>query len=645
MTFCKYKFILILLLVAQVCAASDWMISRVNIDNNGEHLQINIQSLKLPDSQYVVRDIKYHCQSFTQFYPVHTCENGRIEFSYEGFYYRYLIDGWFDFNSNQWQIDLSNAKKTLEIHSDSKQSNKLNVSINKMTEAELANAINSFFALDVRSTSVIISAQITIEIGQETRVIGNYELNDFSWESDNGEFVFAETQMQGIINIKNSSQQTEISLLNEINKGEGLFKDVYILFDENPLNILSTFILDKDNEPENIKFKLTSTKDINIEIDILDWYKNNLNISFDILDASRFYQGFLSSYFEIVGINDAEVEGQIKGQIAIENSEIKSINAEIKESYLAIESKKLELNNLNVIIDWQEYGEFKQSSFQWDDLLLAGMPVNKSSLKLASVGQQLKLEENTILPIFDGSLIINKLSLKDLFEPEISIQFDGEVKPISLSLITEKMNWPIMQGSISGKIPGMTKQGHSITFDGLLEMSVFNGQIQVDNLSMERLFGIAPVIAADIKFNNLDLHLLTSTYDFGDITGLIQGYIKDLRITNWKPDRLTAYFESVKTKGIKQTISQRAIDNISSIGGIQGALSRTFLKFFDYFKYKRIGIGCKLRNSICEMKGLNNTNDTYHLIEGKGIPSINIIGFRKYIDWEVFLDRLLNASF
>jgi hypothetical protein len=253
--------------------------------------------------------------------------------------------------------------------------------------------------------------------------------------------------------------------------------------------------------------------------------------------------------------------------------------------------------------------------------------------------------EETSIPVFDGSLLINKLVLDKIFDPEISIDFSGEVKPISIALITEKMGWPIMNGTISGFIPGMKKTGHSITFDGVLDIDVFDGQMQVENLSIERLFGIAPVVAGDIVFSQLNLQQITSTYDFGEITGLIKGYVKGLRITNWKANRLDAHIESIKSKGVKQTISQRAIDNISSIGGIQGALSRSFLRFFDYFRYKKIGFGCKLRNSICQMSGVKDKNENYTLIQGSGIPSINIIGFRKFIDWEVFIDRLLNAGY
>ena len=45
------------------------------------------------------------------------------------------------------------------------------------------------------------------------------------------------------------------------------------------------------------------------------------------------------------------------------------------------------------------------------------------------------------------------------------------------------------------------------------------------------------------------------------------------------------------------------------------------------------------------MSGIKAENNTYQLIEGKGLPSINVMGYRRYIDWETFLERLLSAGY
>jgi len=45
------------------------------------------------------------------------------------------------------------------------------------------------------------------------------------------------------------------------------------------------------------------------------------------------------------------------------------------------------------------------------------------------------------------------------------------------------------------------------------------------------------------------------------------------------------------------------------------------------------------------MRGIDDSKTNYQLVQGKGMPSINIIGYRRFIDWEIFLDRLLNAGY
>ena len=89
-------------------------------------------------------------------------------------------------------------------------------------------------------------------------------------------------------------------------------------------------------------------------------------------------------------------------------------------------------------------------------------------------------------------------------------------------------------------------------------------------------------------------------------------------------------------------ISQKAVDNISNLGGagISGALSRSFLRFFEEFGYDRIGISCRLENGICEMGGVGPADGGYYLVKGGGIPRIDIVGFNRNTDWNVLLGKL-----
>ena len=69
-------------------------------------------------------------------------------------------------------------------------------------------------------------------------------------------------------------------------------------------------------------------------------------------------------------------------------------------------------------------------------------------------------------------------------------------------------------------------------------MQLFDGTVQVSSLSMERPFGVAPSLSADIALDDIDLLALTGVFDFGSITGRLDGRIDDLRLVDWTADRV-----------------------------------------------------------------------------------------------------------
>ena len=69
-------------------------------------------------------------------------------------------------------------------------------------------------------------------------------------------------------------------------------------------------------------------------------------------------------------------------------------------------------------------------------------------------------------------------------------------------------------------------------------------------------------------------------------------------------------------------------------------MSRSFLRYFEEFGYKRLGIRCRLRQGVCEMGGVAPAGDGYYLVEGGGIPRIDIVGFTRRTDWTLLVAQL-----
>ena len=89
------------------------------------------------------------------------------------------------------------------------------------------------------------------------------------------------------------------------------------------------------------------------------------------------------------------------------------------------------------------------------------------------------------------------------------------------------------------------------------------------------------------------------------------------------PEAFDAFLFTPPDDRSQQRISQRAVTNLSSIGGGSGggvaaALQGGFLRFFDDFGYDRLGLSCRLANDVCLMGGVMPAPGGYYIVKGSG---------------------------
>jgi hypothetical protein len=109
-------------------------------------------------------------------------------------------------------------------------------------------------------------------------------------------------------------------------------------------------------------------------------------------------------------------------------------------------------------------------------------------------------------------------------------------------------------------------------------------------------------------------------------------------------DQPQAFAARVETSpgDFRKRISQRAVQNISSLGGAGAgaAIQRSFLRFFETFGYDRIGLSCRLVGGVCEMGGLEEGGHGYLMVKGGGLPALNVMGYNRRVSWDVLVSRL-----
>lgn len=356
-----------------------------------------------------------------------------------------------------------------------------------------------------------------------------------------------------------------------------------------------------------------------------------------------FYETYLQPL--VIGTAFDALRGEGSADVALDYGAqgLSSLQISLKDVSLKDERGRYALYGLNGEVTWDQAPEPVQSVLSWEGGQVYELPLGASRARIESRGQDIRLLEAMTLPVLDGKLQIDRLAVGNLGTPELEWRLSGVLTPLSMETFSEAMGWPAISGKISGTFPELSYAQDAIKLGGPLRMRVFDGDVVVRKLRLERAFELVPLLSADIEMVNLDLESLTRTFSFGNIQGRFSGSVDNLRMEDWRPVRFEAHFATPPDDSSRHRISQKAVDSLSSLGGASGTLSRSFLRFFDSFSYDRLGISCRLQNGVCEMGGVEPAGEGYYIVKGGGIPRIDVIGYAREVDWETLLERLKGA--
>lgn len=360
----------------------------------------------------------------------------------------------------------------------------------------------------------------------------------------------------------------------------------------------------------------------------------------------RLYATYLQPLLIGTALEAVAVQGSIAGDVVYSPDALSS--ARIQLIALGMEEKtgRFGIKGLDGVINWRSDTMAQQSELRWDEGHVYKLTLGAASVQAESQGQSLLLRQAVHLPLLDGQLDIEHFALQHGTGKPVSWNFDGLLKPVSMQAFSTAIGWPEMHGKLSGMIPDVSYANGELRIGGMLLIRAFDGAITVRDLSVVRLFDVAPSLRADIKLDNLDLDPLTRTFEFGNIQGRFSGQVDNLQLIDWRPVAFDAKFATPADDRSRHRISQRAVESISKIGGggIGGAVSRSFLRVFDQFSYDRIGISCTLRNGVCTMDGVAPAKQGYYLVKGGGLPRIDIIGYAHRVDWDTLLERISSVT-
>lgn len=382
--------------------------------------------------------------------------------------------------------------------------------------------------------------------------------------------------------------------------------------------------------------------DANGIVRVSDFKLIDLNATLLKINLGAAYPLLFKPLLGNTAFNNATIDGNAALKLAVKNSELKQFNLQLNSVDVVDINNKFSVYQLNANIPWN-YDASNPVSLSYENGSLLNLPLGKTEIN-AEVNRYALTSVNIRLPILDGALNLSNISatrINDAWFWHLS----AELEPISMERFSAQLQLPIMLGKASAKIPLVTYSDGTLTTDGSVVLNIFKGTATVTQLTMETPLGITPKLNADIALRNLELGELTKTFSFGAIEGKLDGDVKGLALQNWKPVTFDARIQSSPGTYPKK-ISQRAVENISALGGggAAAAVQRSVLRFFEQFNYGKMGWSCRLRNDICEMGGVESTTQGYVIVKGSGIPAITVMGYNQSVGWSELLARIQRVT-
>jgi len=360
-------------------------------------------------------------------------------------------------------------------------------------------------------------------------------------------------------------------------------------------------------------------------------------------DAGTLGERYLAGLLAPAGLAQLRLSGGLRAQVAFDHGALVAAGLELEGVNAIDGAGRFSFAGLRGHPRWTAGEGRVESQLSWSAGALYGLGLGPADLPLESRRGEIGLTRAVAMDLLGGRLAFEHFVVRAAGDDQSTrIGLGLELSGLDLADLSQRLGWPPFTGTVEGRIPSAVYANNQLTLDGGLTMALFGGRLDIGALAMERPFGVAPTLSADVVLQGIELLPLTAAFGFGEITGQLAGRISGLRLVDWSPVAFDAHLYSDPGYRGRQRISQRAVRDISSVGGnfLVTELQNQALRLFSSFAYRQMGIRCRLADQVCLMDGIGSHEGGYTIIEGSGLPRLTVVGFGRLVDWPVLVERL-----
>jgi len=495
-----------------------------------------------------------------------------------------------------------------------------------------------------RATGGKLDADMALDLQEKgLQASGQFALSGGGFDTPGGALAGQAVNGNGRLNVDTTSAPSRIDLDASLRGGELLLGPIFARLPDHPVQ-LSLSAATHNGAVDFNRLRVADADALQLDGSMAFNAKGDLQqLKLDRLQ-SRFpaaYQRYGQAWLATLGMRDMHIEGQLSGNLDLGAEGLRSFAFDTDGLDFADGEGRLGAKGLRGGLDWSASADRPMTTLSWQALQVYRLAHGATQMRWQSRGGALSLQHSVDIPLLGGRVHVGDLDWRPAASKgrrlETSLAFAG----IDMSAFSRAMGWPEFPGTLGGAIPSLRWIDDRFELQGGLSVNVFDGFVDITRLAVQSPFGPSPVMTSDVQLRQLDLGAMTSVFDFGSITGRMDGSIDELRLVNWNP----VAFKANLLAGSGGRISQRAVNNLTAVGGggMAAGLQGAVLKLFKTFGYKRIGLNCTLQASVCHMGGLDNDADGYTIVEGSGLPRLQVIGHQTQVDWPTLVRRLKAA--
>ncbi len=519
--------------------------------------------------------------------------------------------------------------------------------------AGLSGAMTALPGAEVFAGQVSVTAEASAAGSASPTASVTLETRDLAMSNESGTLASESlaARVEITLQANGSAGDFDYSLSVVADDGEAYFEPAYFDFAA-PLTVQANGRVDTENrklELAHLSYRHTGALDASASAQV-SWsgkpVVDNAVLSIEKMTFPGAYRTYVQGFLVGTPLAKLQTGGTLHGSVGITANRPGAVDVVIEKLDADDVEQRLAVYGVRGEVHWRgrEHPAGPDSNIGWDGGFIYATGIGPGNMVLALSGDDVALRNAMRVPVLDGALVIDTFVAEALASERPALDFDAHLEPIGLPRLTTALGWPAFPGTLSGEIARLSLRDGVISLGGGLVAQVFDGTVRVSELRIEQPFAANRRGFATITLDNLDLGLITDVFSLGRIAGRLDGRIDGLQTVKNQPVAFDARFYTPPDDKSRHRISRRAINNLSEIsGGGTALLTSGFLRFFEEFGYRSIGISCRLTRDLCEMNGLKPAERGYYIVEGRGIPRIDVIGHSRAVNWPRLVTQVRQA--